>query len=56
VERWRAQDGGEDRRAGPITSPVHKLTGEERAAVLEVANSPKFRDKSPRQIVPTLAL
>jgi transposase InsO family protein len=55
VERWRAQDGGDDKRAGPIASPVHKLTDEERAAVLEVANSPEFRDKSPRQIVPTLA-
>jgi putative transposase len=55
VERWRAQDGGVDRRAGPIAPPVHKLTEEERAELIEVANSPEFRDKSPRQIVPTLA-
>ena len=55
VERWRAEDGGQDRRAGPLTPPSHKLTKAERAAILEVANSVEFRDKSPRQIVPTLA-
>jgi transposase len=55
VERWRAQDGGEDRRAGPIQPPSHKLTQHERQQVLTLANSPEFRDKSPRQIVPTLA-
>jgi putative transposase len=54
VERWRADDSG-DRRAGPLTSPPHKLTTAEREAIIEVANSPEFRDKSPRQIVPTLA-
>jgi transposase InsO family protein len=55
VERWRLEDGGEDKRGGPLTAPVHKLTEAERASVLKVANSPEFRDKSPRQIVPTLA-
>jgi putative transposase len=55
VQRWRADNGGEDRRAGPLKTPSHKLTEEERAALLDVANSPEFRDKSPRQIVPTLA-
>jgi transposase InsO family protein len=55
VERWRADEYGEDGRAGPLTPPAHKLTEAERQAVLDVANSPEFRDKSPRQIVPTLA-
>jgi transposase InsO family protein len=56
VERWRAHDaGGSDGRAGPLAAPSHKLTAEERQALLAVANSPEFRSKSPRQIVPTLA-
>jgi transposase InsO family protein len=55
VDRWRAQDGGDDRRKGPVTAPAHKLSQAERAAVLAAANSAEFRDKSPRQIVPTLA-
>jgi len=55
VQRWRAQDGGEDKRQGPLAAPAHQLTAAERQAVLDTANSPEFRDKSPRQIVPTLA-
>jgi putative transposase len=55
VQRWRAQDGGEDKRKGPLAAPPHQLTAAERQAVLDTANSPEFRDKSPRQIVPTLA-
>lgn len=54
VERWRNDDVG-DGRAGPLTPPAHKLTEAERQAVLDTANSAEFRDKSPRQIVPTLA-
>jgi putative transposase len=55
VERWRLDVDGDDERVGPLTSPGHKLTQEERTQLLDVANSPEFRDKSPRQIVPTLA-
>jgi putative transposase len=55
VQRWRAQDVGDDRRDGPKTTPSNKLSETERKAVLEVANSREFRDKSPSQIVPTLA-
>jgi transposase InsO family protein len=55
VERWRVQGGGEDRRRGPIAAPAHKLSSAEREAVLAAANCAEFRDKSPRQIVPTLA-
>lgn len=55
TERWRLDADGDDKRAGPLTPPPHKLTEAERQAVVDVANSPEFRDKSPRQIVPTLA-
>jgi transposase InsO family protein len=55
VERWRVDEVGDDKRAGPVTPPSHKLSAAERKAILDVANSPEFRDKSPRQIVPTLA-
>ena len=55
VQRWRAQEVGEDRRTGPRQSPANKLSDEERARVLEVANAPEYRDLSPKQIVPALA-
>lgn len=55
VERWRLEQGGSDKRSGPHTPPSQQLTEEERSALLQVANSPEFRDKSPRQIVPILA-
>lgn len=55
TERWRTQDGSADGRAGPRTTPKHKLSDEERRVVLAVANSPELRGKSPRQIVPILA-
>ena len=56
VERWRAEDdGGRDGRDGPKHAPPHELSAAEKAKILQVANSPEFRDKSPRQIVPTLA-
>jgi putative transposase len=55
VERWRLNAESEDKRSGPLTPPSHKLSAAERQAVLDVADSPEFRDKSPRQIVPTLA-
>ena len=37
------------------TAPANKLCEQERAQVLEVANSPEYRDLSPNQIVPLLA-
>jgi transposase InsO family protein len=55
TERWREDLEADDKRAGPLTAPTHKLTEAERKSILEVSNSPEFRDKSPRQIVPTLA-
>lgn len=55
VQRWRAHDTGDDRRAGPHTTPGNKLSDAERARLLDIANSPEMRDLSPKQIVPALA-
>jgi transposase InsO family protein len=55
VQRWRAPGNAEDRRNGPLTTPGNKLTAEERQKVLAVANAPRYRDLSPKQIVPQLA-
>jgi transposase InsO family protein len=55
VQRWQAQEGGDDRRRGPASAPRNKLSERERVRVLATVNSPEFRDLSPKQIVPTLA-
>jgi transposase InsO family protein len=55
LERWRKDEACTDRRTGPQHAPLHQLTEAEKAAILDIANSPEFRDKSPKQIVPTLA-
>jgi IS30 family transposase len=55
IQRWRGHDGGADRRHGPRTVPANKLNVEERQKILEIVNSPEFRDLSPNQIVPRLA-
>jgi transposase InsO family protein len=55
VQRWRRQDIGNDQRCGPLTGPGNKLTVKERKQVLAIANAPKYRDLSPKQIVPRLA-
>lgn len=55
VQRWRRADVGDDGRAGPRTRPANALTSAERAKVLEVVNSPEYRDLPPKQIVPRLA-
>jgi transposase InsO family protein len=38
-----------------LSAPANKLTPAERQEVLSVANSPKYRELSPKQIVPRLA-
>jgi putative transposase len=53
-ERWRKDPCG-DKRCGPLTAPANKLTDQERKEIVSVANSAKYRDKSPSQIVPALA-
>jgi len=57
LQRWRQQsvEGGEDRRQGPLSEPANKLSPAERETVLKTANSPPYRDLSPKQIVPQLA-
>jgi len=55
IQRWRAREIGDDRRHGPKTVPGNKLSAAERREVVKVANSKKFRDLSPKQIVPKLA-
>ncbi len=55
VQRWKAQAGSTDGRMGPKQVPKNKLTEKERKRILEVANSPEYRDLSPKQIVPRLA-
>jgi putative transposase len=55
IQRWRHQECREDRRRGPLTAPANKLTMEERQEVMTVANSLKYRELSPKQIVPRLA-
>jgi len=58
LQRWKAQDGLKkgDRRPDAVhPSPAHALTPQERAAVLEIANEPRFADMPPARIVPMLA-
>lgn len=55
IQRWARQEDDEDRRHGPVTVPANKLTPFERQEVLSVANSPTYRELSPKQIVPLLA-
>lgn len=55
LQRWNLQDNGSDQRRGPGTDPSNKLVPAERQNILDIANSPEFRDLSPKQIVPQLA-
>ena len=56
LQRWKQlPEGGEDRRQGPKSAPGNQLTVKERKQVVQIVNSPEFRDKSPNQIVPALA-
>lgn len=52
-ERWK--NCIEDKRRGPKTGPVNRLSLEEKQKILEVSCSAEFRDKTPWEIVPTLA-
>lgn len=55
LQRWRAQNTGDDQRRGPKTQPKNQLSAQERAVVLATVNAPAYRDLSPNQIVPRLA-
>jgi transposase InsO family protein len=53
LQRW--QHSAEDGRHGPYSAPANKLSMAERELLVAAANSPEFRDVSPKQIVPSLA-
>lgn len=58
LQRWKTHGGlvsGDRRPAAVRPTPAHALSGEERAALLRVANEPRFADLPPARIVPTLA-
>ena len=55
VQRWLKCPGDGDRRWGPKTEPPNKLSAQERRQILDLVNSPEYRDLSPNQIVPRLA-
>jgi len=56
LQRWAEQGlGAQDQRRGPHTAPANKLSPAERQRLLDVANTPAYRDLSPQQIVPRLA-
>jgi putative transposase len=58
LQRWKAQDGlsaGDGRPQAVHPTPVHALSPEERAALLAVANEPRFAAVPPTRIVPVLA-
>lgn len=54
LQHWQ-QTGLTDQRQQAKKVPVNKLSDEERAAILEVCNSPEFNNRAPKQIVPALA-
>lgn len=53
LQRW--QHSAQDGRHGPHSTPANKLSELERKLLVAAANSPEFRDVSPKQIVPSLA-
>jgi len=55
IIRWRSSKDNIDKRNGPKQAPFNKLSIPERQELLRIANSLKFRELSPNQIVPRLA-
>lgn len=55
IQRWRRPETREDMRCGPHHAPPNRLSDGERRRILEVVNSPEYRNLSPKQIVPALA-
>lgn len=55
LQRWSLTPDVADGRCGPLTEPANKLSELERARMIALASSSEFCDKSPHQIVPTLA-
>lgn len=55
LERWRKNPQREDQRMGPKTPSARALTPKEKEHVLNIANSPEYRDLTPHNIVAKLA-
>lgn len=55
LQRWEREPDQGDQRKGPLMPTPKQLTDDERAKIIEVANSVGYRDLSPSQIVPKLA-
>lgn len=55
LERWEKDPDKADGRRGPKTACGHRLSDQEKQAMVEVCNSPEYRDLSPWQIVARLA-
>ncbi len=55
IERWEREGSLEDKRKTRIFIPLNKLTKAEEEKVLDMANSKRFCDLPPSQIVPILA-
>lgn len=54
-QRWGLIPNSRDGRCGPLREPSNKLSPQERAEVIRISTSAEFCDRSPHQIVPTLA-
>jgi len=58
LQRWKAHEGlvaGDRRPEAVRPTPGHALSADERAALVRVANEPRFADVPPARIVPMLA-
>ena len=58
LQRWKAREGlsaGDGRPQAVRPTPEHALSPQERAALLAVANEPRFAAVPPARIVPMLA-
>lgn len=58
LQRWKAQQGltaGDGRPSAVRPMPSHALSAQERAALVAVANEPRFASLPPARIVPILA-
>ena len=54
-QRWGKSSPEGDARHGPRSRPANSLSTEERAEVISIATSERFRELAPSQIVPILA-
>lgn len=55
VQRWRRDPDADDRRTTPRHRAHNQFTEQHNTALIELMNSPPFRNLSPKEIVPLLA-